>query len=63
MVHHSSSFQVTEEMAREAYKRGLECCLEQRVLERAYFLFQNGQSEDADFNYFTALRIELSESG
>ncbi|CAE7219523.1 rbcG [Symbiodinium sp. CCMP2592] len=63
MVHHSSSFQVTEEMAREAYERGLGCCLERRVLERAYFLFQNGQSEDADFNYFTALRIELSESG
>ncbi|CAE7949355.1 rbcG [Symbiodinium sp. KB8] len=63
MVHHSSSFQVTEEMAREAYKRGLGCSLERRVLERAYFLFQNGQSEDADANYFTALRIELSESG
>ncbi|CAE7740541.1 rbcG [Symbiodinium sp. CCMP2456] len=63
MVHHSSSFQVTEEMAREAYERGLGCSMEQRVLERAYFLFQNGQSEDADANYFTALRIELSESG
>ena len=47
-------------MAREAYERGLGCCLERRVLERAYFLFKNGHSEDADCNYFTALKTEMS---
>ncbi|CAE7219539.1 unnamed protein product [Symbiodinium sp. CCMP2592] len=60
MVHCSSSSQVTDEMAREAHERGLGCCLERRVLERAYFLYKNGHSEDADFNYFTALKHEMS---
>lgn len=51
---------MSDEMAREAYEHGLECGLEQRVLERAYFLFLLGHSNDANFNYFTALKTELS---
>ena len=54
--------QVADQMAREAHERGLGCSLEQRVLERAYFLFLNGHSSDADENYFTALRIEMTLS-
>ncbi|CAE7843560.1 unnamed protein product, partial [Symbiodinium necroappetens] len=62
MVHDSSPCQVADQMAGEAHERGLGCSLEQRVLERAYFLFQNGHSSDADENYFTALRIEMTLS-
>ena len=42
--------QVADQMAGEAHERGLGCSLEQRVLERAYFLFQNGHSDNADEN-------------
>ena len=42
-----------------AQRGGLTPDLEQRVLERAYFLFINGASEDQCQNYFEALRIEL----
>ena len=45
---------------RSAQRAGLPHDLEKRVLERAYFLFMNGVSEDQEQNYFEALRIELS---
>ncbi|CAE7251488.1 rbcG [Symbiodinium sp. CCMP2456] len=63
--HHGSdahdSCQV-DQMALEAHERDLACSLERRVLERAYFLFQNGHSDDPLKNYYTALRIEMSLS-
>ena len=34
---------------------------EKRVLERAYFLYINGVSEDEMYNYFEALRIEFGQ--
>ena len=34
---------------------------ERRVLERAYFQYMNGVSEDEVYNYFEALRIELGQ--
>ncbi|CAE7027727.1 unnamed protein product [Symbiodinium natans] len=54
---------VTDAMARRAHERGLSPSLQKRVLERAYFLFENGESDDSERNYFKALRIELSQSG
>jgi len=34
---------------------------ERRVLERAYFQYMNGVSDDEVYNYFEALRIELGQ--
>ena len=51
-----------DQMGLEAHERDLACSLERRVLERAYFLFQNGHSDDPLHNYYTALRIEMSLS-
>ena len=51
--------EVTDEMVVTAQRGGLPKDLEQRVLERAYFLFIDGASEDQCQNYFEALRIEL----
>lgn len=42
-----------------AQRGGLTPDLENRVLERAYFLFINGVSDDQCSNYFEALRVEL----
>ncbi|CAE7722125.1 rbcG [Symbiodinium pilosum] len=53
--------EVTEEFARKMHERGLAPSLQERVLKRAYFLFENGESDDSERNYFKALRIELSK--
>ena len=57
----SDRAQVTEEFARKMHERGLAPSLQERVLKRAYFLFENGESDDSERNYFKALRIELSK--
>ncbi|CAJ1367474.1 unnamed protein product [Effrenium voratum] len=53
--------EVTDEMVVTAQRGGLPPDLERRVLERAYFLFLNGVSDDQCRNYFEALRIELGQ--
>ena len=55
----SPKLEVTGKKARRTSKEGPEQNFERRVLERAYYLFENGEGEDADRNYFAALKIEL----
>lgn len=57
--HYYGTCEVTDEMVITAQRGGLTPDLENRVLERAYFLFINGVSDDQCSNYFEALRVEL----
>lgn len=50
---------VTDAMVMTAQRGGLTPDLEKRVLERAYFMYIGGVSDDQCRNYFEALRIEL----
>jgi len=52
---HSDARKVAFEKERWAHE------FEKRVLERAYFLYINGVSEDEMYNYFEALRIEFGQ--
>lgn len=51
---------VTDAMVMTAQRGGLTPDLEKRVLERAYFMYIGGVSDDQCRNYFEALRIELA---